>query len=698
VRRAITTESDNFARRNNTPNLTGLTPFCSSGGSIGPPSVLPPFDSLEVVMPVHSILVITILAMLQHVLVDPASAASAEFASYPPLRILPAPSNRPAATGPAHYVDPVRGADSQDGSRQKPWKTLGHALRQLRPGDTLYLRGGVYWERVTAAPQGTPEAPITVCSYPGELAVLDGGHREFFQNPAGAWEPVAAGAPDEYRSTKSYPDIQVGGNFGDSLVPLRMYGSFVDLRAQKEHELKPQPAGEGTYVGPGVKRDEATGRIHIRLSHTTLPGLGDENYRGATDPRRLPLVIAADGVALDLRDARHLRLHDLVVRGATRAIELSKSEGIELDGVTAYAVRFGMIVSEVDQLTVRNCAFRGFDAPWHPRASGTDVDCFCPLDLVTVESGGDLEFDHNEFTDHHDCIQIGDIRSLAFHHNLVERFNDDGIDFSFAETGAIRIYANRIARCLTPFSIHQGGPAADELGGVFIYRNIIDLRRGIYSHPPATHDEPNDENAAGSLNRQGHLIGDHGSPTWPPIYFYQNTVLQTAPALRFYYAGGLGYAGLRDSRRRVFNNVFVHHRLGDAKNGALIAANAAEVDLAVDGNLFWGLIDGSGAANYLERFRKSKDFETSKARYAAGWTAHDLVADPRFKQLSTDRIRPTDLALDKSSPAVNAGAAVPSDWPDELRNSDEAAPDLGAVPLGIEPWTIGMRGRLPLFP
>ena len=44
--------------------------------------------------------------------------------------------------------------------------------------------------------------------------------------------------------------------------------------------------------GPGVWYDMKTGRIHARLGHTNLAHLGDQNYRGETDPRKLPLVIA----------------------------------------------------------------------------------------------------------------------------------------------------------------------------------------------------------------------------------------------------------------------------------------------------------------------------------------------------------------------------------------------------------------------
>ena len=100
----------------------------------------------------------------------------------------------------------------------------------------------------------------------------------------------------------------------------------------------------------------------------------------------------------------------------------------------------------------------------------------------------------------------------------------------------------------------------------------------------------------------------------------------------------------------------------------------------------------------MPAFRKSKEFEESKKRYAPGWLAHDLIADPRFNDLSTDLAKPTDLALQETSPAVNAGVAIPKEWPDSLREQDRAAPDIGAVPLGVGPWNIGIHGRMSVFP
>lgn len=50
------------------------------------------------------------------------------------------------------------------------------------------------------------------------------------------------------------------------------------------------------------------------------------------------------------------------------------------------------------------------------------------------------------------------------------------------------------------------------------------------------------------------------------------------------------------------------------------------------------------------------------------------------------------------SPAVNAGVKIPTDWLDPLREKDRGKPDLGAVPAGVSPWTVGVNGRIPVFP
>ena len=67
-----------------------------------------------------------------------------------------------------------------------PWRTLQHAVGQLTAGDTLYLRGGVYYEHLYLTAVGEPEAPITIRTFPGEQAILDGSLREFFDKSESA--------------------------------------------------------------------------------------------------------------------------------------------------------------------------------------------------------------------------------------------------------------------------------------------------------------------------------------------------------------------------------------------------------------------------------------------------------------------------------------------------------------------------------
>lgn len=73
------------------------------------------------------------------------------------------------------YVSPT-GDDSAAGSQAHPFATLARALRALRPGETLLVRGGDYTERIMnpRIAAGRPNAAITVRSYPGERPVLHG--------------------------------------------------------------------------------------------------------------------------------------------------------------------------------------------------------------------------------------------------------------------------------------------------------------------------------------------------------------------------------------------------------------------------------------------------------------------------------------------------------------------------------------------
>ncbi len=66
------------------------------------------------------------------------------------------------------------GDDAAAGSEADPFATIQHALDLAIPGDTVFVRAGVYAELVSFPASGDPGAPITLRAYCGEQPALDG--------------------------------------------------------------------------------------------------------------------------------------------------------------------------------------------------------------------------------------------------------------------------------------------------------------------------------------------------------------------------------------------------------------------------------------------------------------------------------------------------------------------------------------------
>jgi hypothetical protein len=668
-----------------------------------------------------SIALVTVFTLLP----GAALAADAKLASHPPQRPLPTPFERPLTHGPAYFVDAAKGDDANDGSKAKPWRSVQFGVTRLKTGDTLYLRGGVYHEKVSLTRSGTPEAPIVIASFPGELAVLDGGLKEFLESPATSWEPHKGGAPDEYVSTKTYPraiDRKVPtqflpaaweplwgiederpialGHFADSLVPLHGYRTLTDLRATNELWVKDKKAGE-VYCGPGLWFNRETSRIHIRLAHSKLAGLGERSYRGETDPRKLPLVVAVgfgDDV-LRISGIKHVRVEGLVLRGATGSpmIHIYGSEGVHLDHLSVYGGFPGLLVNASKGVRLTHSAFRGLAAPWSGRAHmkyrGT-----ASYQIVLQNNqpyNEDIEFANCEFTDDHDFAFLRYAKNLRFHHNFVDNFNDDGMEFGpKLRWHTAHVHHNRIGACLGVFQQHEidkdESPVDhDPNSGLFVYRNVFDQRAGVWYQLPS---EP--EPTGAYLKNEGHLVSDHGGPVHAVMRVYHNTFLRREPVFRDYFLFGLGAVGLRNNERDVFNNLFVQH---DRVPGAVILGKEAG-RLREGGNVLWGMKEGPGGkANPFAKFRASPLFKASREVYEPGWTTNDLIADPKFVKFSADVNAPSDLRLEKDSAAIDAGQPISEKWPDPLRESDAGKPDIGAIPFGGKPWGVGVDGRIPLF-
>jgi hypothetical protein len=675
-----------------------------------------------------------------------AGAGAVEFQSHPPLQRVQPPSARPIAAGPARYADAARGDDSNPGTEKAPWKTINHAFTQLAAGDTLYLRGGRYFEQVYCAVRGRPDQPITIRSYPGELAVIDGGIPEFQTDPAHAWVPFPAGAEGEFVSARPHKNIRdVVGLFGDSNVGLQTYWYAMDLRAtnelwiaDKEIMVKPQ------YCGPGLWYDKETGLIHARLAHThlALPESAQcpvANYAGETDPRKLPLVIAPfDAVPLFISQAMYVRFQDLLIRGGGyKTVHMQFGVGVEFEDCTIYAGTYGIWSKGTGPFKMTHCGVRGNIPPWAFRSENGlysyDGEIYPPFTegvirpelagpdkkakpeparhiarlnthaVLATEGGYEHEVfyyplnnnwdvSYCEFSDGHDGVYPSG-RHIYFHHNWVGNMQDDGIYLSSPTpfvTDKLYVYQNVICRITSALAAHsRGGPGGD----IYVFRNIIDMRGPLQYNRPSP-EKPEGWIIDGSL---AFLTHGRGMLSVERMYFYQNTCLIPMNNPNNTYAGSMIYGNLPGVARRVFNNIYAYYD-GMAKGYPQFSLQDKDVDLQLDGNVYWSVSAGKAPPpDFLEKARADPLSTTNRSAISPGWESNSIAADPKFaKPVTVSRLRDgdNDYRLQKGSPAAGRGVVLPADWMDPLRPPDGARPDAGALPLGAEQLKVGIHGRI----
>ena len=71
-------------------------------------------------------------------------------------------------------------ADQNDGSDGSPLLTIGAAAEKAQPGDTVYVKEGVYRERVTPPRGGTSGSPI--------VYLAEAGHKVYIKG-SDVWKP-----------------------------------------------------------------------------------------------------------------------------------------------------------------------------------------------------------------------------------------------------------------------------------------------------------------------------------------------------------------------------------------------------------------------------------------------------------------------------------------------------------------------------
>jgi parallel beta-helix repeat protein len=80
----------------------------------------------------------------------------------------------PPVLDAATYYAATTGSDSNPGTLSQPFRTIRNGAKLLKPGDTLYVRNGVYTESLDdVIPGGLSwQQPVTISAYPGERPTI----------------------------------------------------------------------------------------------------------------------------------------------------------------------------------------------------------------------------------------------------------------------------------------------------------------------------------------------------------------------------------------------------------------------------------------------------------------------------------------------------------------------------------------------
>lgn len=491
-------------------------------------------------------------------------------------------------------------SDEGLGTEEKPFRSIGRAVKELKPGDVVLIKKGVYRESVTIEADGTEEKPITIQAFPGhEGRVIIKGSERFTDWKKLPGQPVWT-SQWKYRLDGQYPEKWV--DFGE--YPKRCEMVFVDRKPLR------QVLARGLLKLGTFFVDEAGQTLFIAVHYGTSLANVEVSVRQRG--------IFVHGNHLQIRGltviyvANHHKESAFEVRGRNIVIENCKALWNNLDGFR-FAGR---------HLTVRKCAGShngrcGISASIHDSTIENYVTDENSWRFGPMRHAGGMKI-------------VGGAPSNNRIIGHISRNNGKGIWFDYGCRN------NRVERCFLHGNLIAGLEFEACLPENWVVNNII------------CHTRMARGSLVESITGTGVLLLESDSTR-----IYHNTIFGNERHA-ILIGGGLRIIRYTSepaliARTQLYNNIFA--RNGYSAIGFWLWGKGAEEPVLTthrfDYNLFWQ------PDSLIASYRDSKAETLEKWQKVFGQGKHSLSADPKFVGAEQ-----CDFSLLPDSPAIGGGTPL----------------------------------------
>ena len=258
------------------------------------------------------------------------------------------------AAAEEYYVDVNKGNDNASGASNAPFATIQKAADIVKPGDTVIIRSGIYYENVQLQTNGTKEEPIIFKaeSYARDAVIITGADRAMAEHKR-EWtlEDESLGL---YSTDYDFPIYRMTAND----VQVVEYRSLTGLKTFIYNANDSGYAGYAPGYEHGYFYDSANKKLYIRL--------GNDGCIEEDNPNSENVTILLSGTPCYNRSNWNGKDYGAQTYSAITGKEsflfgvtTEESANVVISGITFKMPAITAVWARCHDLTVSNCWFIG---------------------------------------------------------------------------------------------------------------------------------------------------------------------------------------------------------------------------------------------------------------------------------------------------------------------------------------------------